>query len=283
MNDNQKLRRSAVDWLNGNREFDRGVDILTQAGFKPGVVAKLRRVGYEGPAAKERLLYLIREFISVFGGTPPEDTDAELHVFKGKESPIDQPETSSKAIMAMAERVEAQDPSIPENIAVVIREYAAAYKVREQAFTALQSMSEDNDEKTMLHRKNLSEAIDEATSTMERLYPFYDNYLNEHRVPTEQELQAVKLADEPLEPSQPEASPSDLTLTDRDINSLKAEKKALKTKILRARNMLDYQQETKADKPNPLPACPKRTKYETKIKNLNKRLEDIEYILAQNA
>ena len=44
--------------------------------------------------------------------------------------------------------------------------------------------------------------------------------------------------------------------------------------------MLDFQQESKADQPNPMPECPKRVKYETKIANLIKELEKIEYAIA---
>lgn len=278
MNNNPKLRHEAVMWLKGSRDFGTGVEILSQSGFKPGVVAKLKRVGPEGPAAAERLQFLIRELISVFGGEAPEDTDAELHVFRGQEAPADEPETSSKAIMDMAERVDAEDKSIPENIAAVIREYAAAYRVREQAFTALQSLPEDNDETTMLQRKNLSEAIDTATETMETLYPYYERYLNEHHVPTDKEMK--ELEQQPDEGTV-EAEGSDGSIIDMPVSELKNLKKSLKTKILRAGNMLEYQQETKADKPNPMPDGPKRVKYETKIKNLTKKVEDIDMILAQ--
>ena len=57
-------------------------------------------------------------------------------------------------------------------------------------------------------------------------------------------------------------------------------RKSVATKILRARNMLEFQQESKADKPNPMPECPKRVKYETKIANLTEELEKIDYAIA---
>lgn len=277
MTTDRKLYQAAVAWLRGDRNFNSGMNILLQSGFKPRVVAKLQRVGASAPAAAERLQYLIREFISVFGGEAPEDTDAELHVFKGKESGMAPSASSSKAIMAMAERVEAQDKSIPENIAIVIRRYANAYKNREKAFRSMTALPENNERETMDTRKALSDAIEHYTSDMEELYPLYDRYLNEHHVPTKAELKALD-KDQEKKPAEQNAS----TPVAADITKLKAEKKSLKTKILRAQNMLDFQQETRGNTPNPMPDCPKRVKYENKIKNLTLQLKKVEYAIAQN-
>ena len=58
-------------------------------------------------------------------------------------------------------------------------------------------------------------------------------------------------------------------------------RKSVATKIGRAKNMLEYQQETKAESPNPMPESPKRVKYETKIANLSRELEQIDYAIAK--
>ena len=47
--------------------------------------------------------------------------------------------------------------------------------------------------------------------------------------------------------------------------------------------MLEYQQETKKDTPDPMPESPKRVKYETKIANLTAELEQIDYAIAKFA
>lgn len=274
MTTNPKLRQAAIDWVRGKRDFNSGLQILLQTGFKPGVVAKLQRVGASAPAAAERLEYLIREFITVFGGNEPEDTDPELHVFKGKEAGTVPSVKASKSIMAMAVRVEAKDQSIPANIAVVIRRYAEAYRNREKAFRSMSALPEDNEPETIATRKALSDAIDNYSTTMEKLYPLYDRYLNEHQVPTKAELQAL---DKPTAKAEPKQQP----LTEKELSSLKEEKKSLKTKILRAKNMLEYQKETRGSTPNPMPDCPKRVKYETKIKTLTARLQQVEYAIAQ--
>lgn len=64
-------------------------------------------------------------------------------------------------------------------------------------------------------------------------------------------------------------------------DELKRMLKSAKTKILRKTNMLLYQQETKAEQENPLPECPKRTKYETAIAELQKDVEQLEYAIAR--
>ena len=61
---------------------------------------------------------------------------------------------------------------------------------------------------------------------------------------------------------------------------LQKKRKAVATKLLRAKNQLEFQQETKADKPNPMPDSPKRVKYETKVENLTKELSEIDYQIA---
>ena len=279
MNNNPLLRREAVKWLNGDRAFERGISILQQSGFKPGVVAKLARVGADGPEAAARLQYLIREYISVFGQVMPEDTDAELHVFHGKESPADQPVTKSKAIMAVAERVAKKDESVPTNIAKLVNEYACAYKLRDQAFRAMGQVNEDNSEKSMEMRRRLSDTIDATTERMEKLYPYYERWLNDQAVPTDEELATIK--QQPKPEKTVKAKASDGKLIDMPASELRTLKKSLKTKILRARNMLDYQQETKGARPNPMPEGARRIKYETKIKNLSQKVEDVEMILAQ--
>ncbi|MDO4755848.1 MAG: hypothetical protein Q4A54_05860, partial [Parabacteroides sp.] len=62
---------------------------------------------------------------------------------------------------------------------------------------------------------------------------------------------------------------------------LQKKRKSVATKISRAKNMLEFQQETKGATPDPMPESPKRLKYETKINNLSKELERIDYAIAK--
>ena len=122
MKTDRNIRQLAVAWLNSSRNFHQGLQILLNSGFKPGVVAKLYRVGPQAPEASERLVFLIREYISVFGKPDqPEDTDAVLHVFDGMPSPEDTPDEEEKLYPLFRKHIETnQDITEEEADAVAI-------------------------------------------------------------------------------------------------------------------------------------------------------------------
>ena len=282
-------RSSAIKWLKGKRDFNEGIELLRQSGFKPAVVKKLAKVGREGPCATERLLFLIRELISIFSTPQPQvetvpDTDAELHVFEGQEAPADNDEKESVAILAVAERIESGKEQKPDNITSIIREYATQYKKRDKAFREMQSMDEDNNINTMLKRKELSDIIDQCTTLMENLYPFYDDYLKKGVVPDNEAMKSLETTVPSTSGGSPELTPEEETAVDEELKALTVEelkyrKTRTKTKIARARNMINFQQETKAKEPNPLPEGPLKAKYEKKIEILSAYLEKIDYEL----
>ena len=282
-------RSSAIKWLKGKRDFNEGIELLRESGFKPAVVKKLAKVGREGPCAMERLNFLIRELISIFSTPQPQvenvpDTDAELHVFEGQEAPADTDEKESVAILAVAERIETGKEQKPDNITSIIREYATQYKKRDKAFREMQSMTEDNDINTMLKRKELSDIIDQCTTLMENLYPYYDAYLKEGTVPATIPEGSASAHSAQDAHSAHEAGTEDNLQVDEELKALtvkelKYRKTRTKTKIARARNMINFQQETKASEPNPLPEGPLKAKYEKKIEKLSAYLEKIDYEL----
>ena len=149
----KNLFEVAAIWLNGEKkDFQEGIAILKEAGFKPGVVSKLERDGVGGPAAAERLEFQIREFMKAYGfDSNVPDTDPELHVFDGQESPADIPEEKQLGIMAMSRKIEEEEMTVEDVNAVhVIHEYAAAYRRREKAQRLMAEVGE------------LQEAIDAA-------------------------------------------------------------------------------------------------------------------------
>ena len=282
-------RSLVIKWLKSKRDFNDGIELLRESGFKPTVVKKLAKVGREGPCAMERLTFLVRELIMIFSTPQPQvenvpDTDAELHVFEGQEAPADTDEKESVAILAVAERIESGKEQKPDNITSIIREYATQYKKRDKAFREMQSMAEDNDINTMLKRKELSDIIDQCTTLMENLYPFYDAYLKEGVVPDSDSMKSLEssvpsTSGESSETTAEEELAVDEELKALTVKELKYRKTRTKTKIARARNMINFQQETKASEPNPLPEGPLKAKYERKIEILSVYLDKIDYEL----
>lgn len=283
-----KHRQAAINWLNGKRDFDSGIKVLEESKFKPGVVAKLKRVGEKGPEAKARLVYLMRSLVQAWA-MPEEVANDNIDPATG----VDANEVmtihtdSSEAYLNMAIEKLTEDPeAFPKNIASVIRDYADAYKQRDALHKQLVALPEDNAEETVARRKELSDAIKAQSELMERLYPLYEKYQSLQQDISDYDLKSIQAADgdaQSVEDSDNAdgSDSADENLEGKSKEELQKIRKSVATKISRAKNMLEYQQETKAETPNPLPESPKRLKYETKIANLTKELEQIDYAIAK--
>ena len=282
-----KHRQAAIDWLNGKRDFDAGIKVLEESKFKPGVVAKLKRVGVNGPEAKARLVYLMRSLVQAWA--MPEDeaadnTDPATGVDANEEMAIHT--DSSDAYINMAiEKLTVDPEAFPKRIASVIREYADAYKKRDILHKQLADLPEDNSEETVAKRKELSNEIQAKTELMERMYPLYEKFLSLNEDITEEDIQSLEHSTDDTESTDEKDSSGSESgtgnLDGRTKEELQKLRKSVATKIGRAKNMLEYQQETKAESPNPMPESPKRVKYETKIANLSRELEQIDYAIAK--
>lgn len=282
-----KHRQAAIDWLNGKRDFDAGIKVLEESKFKPGVVAKLKRVGVKGPEAKPRLVHLMRSLVQAWAmpeGEAADNTDPATGVDANEEMAIHT--DSSDAYINMAiEKLTVDPEAFPKRIASVIREYADAYKRRDILHKQLADLPEDNGEETVAKRKELSNEIQAKTELMERMYPLYEKFLSLNEDITEEDIQSLEHSTDDTESTdEKDSSGSEFgtgNLDGRTKEELQKLRKSVATKIGRAKNMLEYQQETKAESPNPMPESPKRVKYETKIANLSRELEQIDYAIAK--
>lgn len=144
-------------------------------------------------------------------------------------------------------------------------------------------LPETNEAVNVEARRKFSDTIDSCTSQMEKLYPLVSEYLD-----TKKEISEDSLAEALEAPNDKEKDKGDEDAEADDYDTLPKEElkkrlKSAKTKILRKKNLLEYQQETKADAPNPLPECPKRVKYEREIARLEKEVEKLQYAIARKA
>ena len=269
-------RQKAIDWLNSDRNFDAGILLLEQSKFRPGVVQKLKRDGVNGPEAVKRLKFLIQELIKAwtFKDEELKDTSVDDGIVNGKDiqQTTNHDDKSAMGILAAATAIESGETTLPETIDAIVRKYATAYRHRDILHKQLAEMPEDNESSTMDQRKELSDEISELTDEMERLYPFYKAYYNDGTIPTEEDL----LPKEENTTQVDETSQTPALSKDE----LQKKRKSTATKLSRAKNMLDYQTETKGKEPNPMPESPKRVKYETKVQKLTEELNDIDYQIA---
>ena len=273
-----KYRNAAIDWLNGKQDFQEGIEILKKAGFKPGVVKRLEMIG-KSDNAQMHLKQNINLYLD-FIGREVEDTDAEMGVIKGKQvEELVQDDKKGLSIDDMADKLEKQEAQAPENAKKLIIMYAKFYRKREKAHREMQEVQETNSEENIEARRKCSEIIDSCTTMLEKIYPLVQSYLEQKKVPSDEELSAVAEEPEKKDEEKDETDEDDLdTLTKEELQK---RLKSAKTKILRKKNLLEFQQETKGDTPNPLPDCPKRVKYETEIAKLEKEVEALQYAIAR--
>lgn len=266
-----KYRQIAIDWLNSNRDFDKGVSILLESHFKPGVVSKLIK-DKARPIAKERLKVQMYALIGLFGDNPEtSDTDAELNVFDGKESPADADETASKSIF--------DAESTDGNIGAVIKRYCELYRQRNKAFNDLKAVGEKNDDESCMIRVQLQEQIEKNTESMERLYPLYEKYTQTKEDISEEDAEAAIKDTAVSEEHKEEALSNDYESMDKD--ELAKLQYSLQKRITRAKNNLLYQTESKQEVENPMPESPKRVKIETRIARLEEDLLKVKYAIAR--
>ena len=286
-NDFIKHRQAAIDWLNGKRDFDAGINVLEKSKFKPGVVARLKRDGVNGREAKARLVHIMRSLVQAWA--MPDDqlndnTDPATGV-DADEQPTIVTDSSDAYINMAVEKLMVDPEAYPKRIAAVIREYADAYKKRDILHKQLADLPEDNDEATVAKRKELSDEIQAKTELMERMYPLYEKFQSLNEDISEEDIQSLENpTDDTQSIDEKDSSviePGVGNLDGRTKDELQKIRKSVATKIGRAKNMLEYQQETKAETPNPMPESPKKVKYETKIANLTKELEQIDYAIAK--
>ena len=286
-NDFIKHRQAAIDWLNGKRDFDAGINVLEKSKFKPGVVARLKRDGVNGREAKARLVHIMRSLVQAWA--MPDDqlndnTDPATGV-DADEQPTIVTDSSDAYINMAVEKLMVDPEAYPKRIAAVIREYADAYKKRDILHKQLADLPEDNDEATVAKRKELSDEIKAKTELMERMYPLYEKFQSLNEDISEEDIQSLENpTDDTQSIDEKDSSviePGVGNLDGRTKDELQKIRKSVATKIGRAKNMLEYQQEKKAETPNPMPESPKKVKYETKIANLTKELEQIDYAIAK--
>ena len=282
-------RQKAIDWLNGKRDFDAGIKVLEDSKFKPGVVAKLKRVGIKAPEAKSRLVYLMRSLVQAWAMKDEEvvDNTDPATGLDAEETATIVTDSSAASIQMAAEKLEAEPNAFPERISSVIREYASAYKTRDKLHKQLAELPENNEPDVMEKRQELTKQIAEKTDLMEKLYPTYQKYSSLNEDISEEELKQLEHDNDNstnADASENEGGvESDNSYVGKSKQELQKLRKSISTKIGRAKNMLEYQQETKKDTPDPMPESPKRVKYETKIANLTAELEQIDYAIAKLA
>jgi len=119
-----------------------------------------------------------------------------------------------------------------------------------------------NTEKSIVIRKTLLSEIKSISKKLEYYYTFIESSKKTGIVP---DTETIWREEKPIEPEEP-----------KTIEQLKKIKWSLHRDSAKDRCKLLYQQRTKAEKENPMPAGPKRDAIELRITLREKRIADIE-------
>ena len=126
-----------------------------------------------------------------------------------------------------------------------------------------------NDEATVAKRKGIMEKRDHIVERYNELYEAKEEFYNGKK--SEAELQQV-IDGTAKAPKVVEQKAADVTMGEA---ALIKRLHALKTNITRLQNQLLYQQPKKAKAENPMPACPKRSEIEAKLKAMQSELDTL--------
>lgn len=260
-----KLRGDAIAWLQTKeRDFKSGLAVLQLSGFKPVAVSKVAKWGEGHPFGVQKLQALIYEYIRLWADPKLADKD-EKEDTPVKEEPVyqDQEEVENQC--------DAQ--GYPDMIRRVFHEFYARMGERRELHARAAAIQGNSDEEIALREELLSQ-VEARSLRMDILWAAKTRFEKERILPD------ISLF-EPEEELGEKGGEDFVISPDASQDDLKKLKKNTNTKLIRARNMLDFQQETKADNPNSMPTGPKRAKYEKKVEQLTAFIEKIDFRIVE--
>lgn len=264
-----KLRKKALEWVEDKqRKFKPGLAILQESGYKPVAVSKVAKWGETHVFGNQKLIALMYEFIRLWSKPDLATNDDLPELEEKKVEP--EPKTPDEVIVLCDKE------NYPDIIRRVIHEFYALLELRRQLHTKAAAI-EGNEQAQISERKDLFDNIEAISTRMDFLWTVKIQFEQKNVIPGE-DIFEVKKEDGGADgdDDDDETIPDDATVDD-----LKKLKKNTNTKLIRARNMLDYQQTTKAETPNTMPEGPKRAKYEKKVGTLTAFIEKVDYKIVE--
>jgi hypothetical protein len=270
VNTNPQLREKAIKWLNGKRDFNAGISLLQETGYKPVVASNIARTG-EKIHTRQKLENEIRNYTRYFVSPENplhEDETPELEVNDGVSDKIEKGNIQKEL-----------EKEYPDNVKRVLHEFNDLYQHRSMLHKSLKETGESNDSKAVTERKRIGLSMNAISRRLDDLWAAFELYKKDGTEPS------YSLFETPFDPgavdeveeTKNEANiPKTIELPD-DLISLKKMKENLRIKILKTNNLLIYQSEKKQKKENPIPDSPKKVELEKRLDELKKQKEAVEY------
>lgn len=266
--DYAQYRKKAIDWIeNDKRTFKEGLALLQAYGYKPVAVGNVARRGEDNDFAKKKLVALMYEFIRLWHRPSMENQDEQPEP-EVKEEPTPLASTEIEELC--------NKQGYPEIIRRVIHEFYALMEERRKLHAEAAAI-EGNDAENVNKRKDLIDTVETISERMDYLWAVKTKFEQDKIVPGEEIFQHEEEG-----PAADQDDKDDETIPEgATIDDLKNLKKNTNTKLIRARNMLNYQKTTKDETPNPMPEGPKRAKYEKKVESLTAFIQTIDYKIVE--
>ena len=284
MNDNySESREKAIAWINSrNRDFTEGLAILQDSKFKPVAVSKVARWGEANKFAKDKLLTLIYEYIGKW--IRPEDP-------KHNDEDPDETVAAFEFPTKLAEQVKAMcdEQGYPVIIRHVVHAFYALHRNR-AAMHEQAAALEGNTPEVVLERQNLLSGVEAISARLDELWKAKTLYEVDGTVPGADLFEVLPEGEESLitsvetlkEATEKTPESTDYIIPDEaDLEALKKLKKNTTSKLVKAKNMLDFQKESKQPELAPMPDGPKRAKQEKRVMQLTEFIEKIEYRIVE--
>ena len=260
-----ELRDKATNWLNSRtRDIDSGLDILKEANYKPHVIAIFEK-NKNRKDIPDKVTQEIRNYLRYFAN-PTKD------IHKDELSPEDADLLVKEKEFMSNIQIEIANNQYPDIVKQLLVEFNEDYNNRSIAHKELKAVGESNDDESCEKRKVLLNRIKNYSTRMDILWPLFEAYKeNPEVLPSEEIVLAVFNPDEVTEE---DANDDDEKKTGKelvlatDVEGLKKQSENWRTKVLKAENKLNFQDEKKGDKPNPMPEGPKRIKQVKRIEQL---------------
>lgn len=269
VNSSAEMRQRAIDWLNSkDRDLNSGIQILEDAGYKPHVMKIFRdKMGRQD--IPNKVIQEIRNYLRYYA-TPT----AEVH---NDVVPSDLTDEVVDAIVKDGEN------EYPEEVKQVIAELATVYKARGAFHTELTKVGEGNTQEQKAARVKLLALIKACSDRITVLAESYNKFKADGTIPSAEIVASVfdseKVVIPPVEPDKDSKSKDEFKLAET-LDGLKKQSEGWRSKIYKAECKLEFQEEKKLDKPNPMPEGPKRVKLVNRITQLKAEKESIDMAIA---
>ncbi|MDR1437392.1 MAG: hypothetical protein LBI65_04655 [Candidatus Symbiothrix sp.] len=256
-------------WLNSKkRDFNTGLNLLKETGYKPHVVTHIENGGASDGHAVRALEMELRNCLRDLR------KEARTAAATVEEAPQEGTEEFTGNIEKELQK------EYPALVKRVLLEFQSLYQSRSILHRELKAIGESNDEESTGKRKRQLTVIEALSHRMDVLWEIFDRYKKDGSLPED------AFFDQPFDPEketagdQPDPGDSGFVLPD-DLEELKKLKENLRIKITKAENRLEYQSEKKEEKPDPMPEGPKRAGLLKKIEEMKGQKEAVEYKIVE--